>query len=387
VRGTVEKYGPTWRIRWEEGVKPNGRRKQRSQGGHRTRKDAEIALAAELERVRCGVSLDARKIKMSEWLDSWLDSKQEIRQSTRRSYEGHIRVYLKPLIGNIPLASLRADHLDRMHEAIRAGEVRKPPTAATVRRIHATLRCALQSAFERRLITYNPADQVKLPAEVRADRSIWDPAQLSTFLVHAESDRLSSAFHLLAFTGLRRGELCGLRWSDIDLDAATATIAQQLVESGKLLIFGEPKTKRGHRVIPLDTVTVAVLKSHRAGQNKERLSWGAAYVSHDLVFAREDGAPLRPEYLSRHFNDLVKTSGLPRIVLHGLRHSHATHALAAGVDITIVSNRLGHSTNAFTADTYTRVLPETHADAAEKIARLVRAAGGRLAPTGSDQDG
>jgi integrase len=375
MRGTVEKYNASWRIRYEEGVKANGRRAQRSKAGFKTRREAEAALAEALERVRRGDVFDARRVRVGEFLDSWLASKRNIRQTTERAYAGHIRIYLKPLIGTVPLSALRAEHLDRMYEAIRAGQLRPAPGPATIRRIHATLRTALNSAYKRRLISYNPAGQVELDPEPTRARGIWTPSQLATFLAHSQGHRLGAAFRLAAFTGLRRGELCGLRWCDLDLDAKTGTICQQLVESGGVLIFGKPKTKRGARVISLDADTITSLRSHKAAQAVERLAWGPAYNSLDLVFCREDGSPVRPDQMSRLFIALSQAAGLPRIVFHGLRHTHASHAIAAGVDITVVSRRLGHSRSSFTADTYVQVLPEVEQEAADLIAKMVKMAG------------
>lgn len=375
MRGSVKKYGPTYRIRWDAGEKPNGSRYQRSKGGFLTKRAAEEALREQLELVRQGLSLDASKITIGEFLTSWLASKADVRETTRRSYAGHIRVYLIPHIGSVPLRSLRADHLDRMYEQIRLGALRPAPGPATVRRVHATLRTALNDAYKRRFISFSPAGQVGLPQEPTRQRAIWTPAELSTFLVSCRDDRLGPAFRLIAMTGLRRGECCGLRWSDVDLEAGRAVISQQLTESAGRLAFGEPKTKRGARVISLDAETCQTLKVHKAAQAAERLAWGPAYNGLGLVFCQEDGSPVHPDRVSRRFLALSKSAGLPRIVLHGLRHSHATHALAAGVPITVVSNRLGHARSSFTADTYTRVLPEVDKEAAELIATIVRRAG------------
>lgn len=205
---------------------------------------------------------------------------------------------------------------------------------------------------------------------------MWTPAELATFLAVAAADRLGAADHLLAMTGMRRGECCGLHWSDVDLDAGTLTIRQQLTQSGRELAFGEPKTKRGGRKNSLDVATVAALRSHRAVQASERLSWGAAYSNEDLVSCREDnGAPVAPDMVSRRFIDLSRSAGLPRIVLHGLRHTYATHALAAGVNVTLVSKRLGHARSSFTADAYTRLPEQVDRDAAALITAMIRQAG------------
>jgi len=376
MTGSVKKYGPTWRIRWDAGFKPDGTRIQRSEGGFTTKKEAVAALDEIRVRARQGQVQDARDISVASWLDSWLESKRSLRPTTRRAYAGHIEVYLKPLIGRVPLTSLQAAHLDRMYEDIRRGKLRPPPGPATIRRIHATLRTALAGAYRRRLIAYNPAGQVELDPEPLRQRDVWTPTQLASFLAFSKGHRLGTAFRLLAFTGLRRGEICGLRWSDLDLDNGLLTVRQQLVQSGRDLLFGEPKTKKGARSLALDADTVTMLRSHRAAQNAERLAWGSGYNQLDLVFCLEDGSPVHPESVSRTFTTLGKQAGLPRIVLHGLRHTHATHALAAHVPLTVVSNRLGHSRSSFTADTYTRVLPEVDRDAAELIARLVKLAGG-----------
>jgi integrase len=381
MRGTVEKYGSSWRIRYEAGLRPDGKRDQRSKAGFKTKREAQEALSEALEQVRRGVVTDTRGLTVGAYLDSWLDGKRKLRPSTRRAYESHIRVYLTPTIGHVRLSALRADHLDKMYETIRSGELRKPPSAATLRRIHATVHSALATAYKRRLIAHNPAGQVELEAAPRNVRSVWTPAELATFLRHAADDRLGAAYHLVASTGLRRGELCGLRWSDVDLEAGVLVVARQHVEVGREIMVGAPKTKAGARTVALDAGTVAVLRAHKAAQAAERLAWGAGYCDGGLVFAKEDGTPLRPEYVTRHFLALSSEAGLPRIVLHGLRHTWATHALAAGVDMLVVSRHLGHSSLSLTADTYTRVLPEVSRQAAELVAAMVRQASGNVGAT------
>lgn len=379
MSGSVQKYGSTWRIRWECGVKPDGSRRQRSKAGFKTKRDAEIALRERLDEVERGMTLDTRKITVQDYLGQWLDSKQGIRASTKRAYEGHIRVHLNPHIGALPLRGLRADHLDKMYAAIRTGASGRTPSIATTRRVHATLRAALNSAYKRRLIPFNPANQVELPPEPVAERGVWTFAQVDTFLTLARSDRLGAAYHLLATTGMRRGECCGLSWPDVDLEHGTVTIRRQLTQSGKVRTFGEPKTKRGARTIHLDAETVSVLRTHRAAQAAERLAWGETYDTQELVFCREDGSPVSPEVVSRHFTRLSARAGLPRIVLHGLRHSYATNALESGEEVVTVSKRLGHSRSYFTADNYMRLTETADRAAAERMAARVREAGQRRA--------
>lgn len=179
---------------------------------------------------------------------------------------------------------------------------------------------------------------------------------------------------LLGTTGVRRGEALGLRWADVALDSATVRIVPAYVRGADGLHFGEPKTNTGRRMIALDPTTVAALRAHRAAQNRERLAWGPAYQDGDLVFSRENGAPLDPDSVTGIFERRVRELGLPRIRLHDLRHTHATLALTAGIHPKVVQERLGHSSITMTLDLYSHAIPAMQADAADRIAALVDAA-------------
>ncbi len=171
---------------------------------------------------------------------------------------------------------------------------------------------------------------------------------------------------------MRRGEAIGLRWVDVDLDARCPFIVQQITEVRGKAVVGSPKTKRGTRAVPIDDDTVAMLRRHREGQAVERMAWGSAWNEAGLVFTRENGLPLRPEYATRHFQQLAREAGLPRLRLHDLRHTNASLALQAGVDLKVVSDRLGHSQISVTADLYTHVNVAVGRAAADQIARALR---------------
>jgi integrase len=170
---------------------------------------------------------------------------------------------------------------------------------------------------------------------------------------------------------MRRGEVLGLRWEDVDLEDARASVRQVLTSVNYELGFGEPKTAKGRRVVDLDTTTVAGLRSHRARQAEERLAWGPGYRDLGLVFAREDGSPTHPDALGDVFERITATAGLPRIRLHDLRHTHASLALAGGVHPKVVSERLGHAAVSFTLDVYSHTVPSLQREAADKVAALV----------------
>ncbi len=178
---------------------------------------------------------------------------------------------------------------------------------------------------------------------------------------------------LIALRGLRRGEAAGLRWSDVDLDAGTLTVAQQRIAYGRTVHVGSPKTAASRRTIALDRVTVRLLRGHRRRQQAERDAAGDRWHDSGYVFTAPDGSPLHPDWLTRRFRRLVTLSGLPPIRLHDLRHGAASLALAAGADLKTAQALLGHASIVLTADTYTSVLPELLADSAEATARLVLA--------------
>ena len=203
----------------------------------------------------------------------------------------------------------------------------------------------------------------------------WTPEELRTFLQFVESDPLFAAWVLSASTGMRRGEVLGLRWQDIDFARRRLAIRQTIISIDYLVEISEPKTARGRRSVALDTGTVAALRAHRAAQNQEKLKLGQAYQDSGLVFCRADGTPVHPDRFTQMFDKHVKDSGIPRIRLHDLRHTHATLALAAGIHPKVVSERLGHSTVAFTMDVYSHAIPSMEAEAAETIANLVRGSG------------
>lgn len=357
-----------WAFVVDGGRASDGKRQQVTKSGFESRTLAEEAAQRVIDACRGGSSA-AHRQTVGDYLDEWLASKRNLRPTTSRSYRSHIDLYLRPYLGHLRLAELQPRQVDRMYVEMRRKNPKLKP--ATVRRVHATLRSALGKAVKQNTLPYNPASHVELESAPRPRVRVWDPAQVGAFLDAIAADRMAPLFHLVAMCGLRRGEAAGLRWVDVDLDAGSIRIEQQLVQVGHEVLVGEPKTRTGVRTISLDEGTVAVLRAHRAAQNAERLVLGDAWTDSGLVFTREDGAALHPETLTRSFTRLAKAAGLPTIRLHDLRHTSASLALAAGVAMKVVSERLGHSSTTITADTYTHVLPAVAQDAATRIADIV----------------
>ena len=205
--------------------------------------------------------------------------------------------------------------------------------------------------------------------------AVWTAAQTAQFLHAIAGHRLYAAYHLIALRGLRRGEAAGRRWCDVDLDGKTAMISQQLQQYDGHLTVCPPKTPHSIRTIALDHTTIAALRAQRDRQHAEATSFGPGYRASGYVFTNLNGHPMAPDRLTRTFAALAGQAGLPPVRLHDLRHGAATLALAAGVDLRIVQEMLGHSSIVLTADTCTSVLPQVAHAAAEKVAALVIRAG------------
>ncbi|MGH9022602.1 MAG: site-specific integrase [Acidimicrobiia bacterium] len=196
----------------------------------------------------------------------------------------------------------------------------------------------------------------------------WTTEELRAFLAAAEGDRFYPIFVLLVSTGMRRGEVLGLRWADVDLDAGRLAVRHTIGRVGGKVLAGEPKTAKSKRSIALDPGTVAVLRRQRIAQLEERLAWGALYREQDLVFAREDGAPINPEYVGRALRRIAGKAGVRPVRTHDLRHGWATAALEAGVHPKVVSDRLGHSKVSVTLDVYSHVAQAVEEEAARLVA-------------------
>ena len=208
------------------------------------------------------------------------------------------------------------------------------------------------------------------PVPARAELHTWTPAETRTFLASVEGERLAAAWRLLIATGMRRGELLGLRWAVVDLKKNRLQINRALSIVDDELVWSAPKTARSRRTVSIDEETTRALQAHRKRQLEERVAAGEDWTDNDLVFCDELGSELHPDRFSRAFTQAARRAGVPKIRLHDLRHTWATLALQAGVHPKVVSERLGHATTSITLDIYSHVQPELDAQAATTVARL-----------------
>ena len=375
----IRKRGKTWMFTVEAGFDPvTGKRRRPQRSGFKTRKEAEYAQAAMLAKIRRGEWVQDSQETVGEFLTEWLTSiAGRVRPTTLTSYERNIRVHVRPTLGQKRLQALTSADLNSLYGKLllagrRGGANGLRPR--TVRYIHTILRGALKDALRWNRVARNVADAADPPSHSASkppEMATWTAAELKAFLKSVQGDRLSALWRVLAMTGMRRGEACGLQWKDIDLKNGRVSVQRSLIQSAVGPSFAPPKTERGRRAVALDTETASALKDHRASQAAEKLLLGAAYQDQGLVFCREDGRPLDPDGVSKAFTKRRSAAGLVRIRLHDLRHTHATLALQAGVHPKVVSDRLGHGDVALTLNTYSHAIPALQESAAETGAALI----------------
>jgi integrase len=325
-----------WYVVVDVGVTAGGRRRQKWHGGFATRREAEVARAKIVNELHTGSYVAPDRITLAQWIrESWLPMiESRVKPSTFHSYRSNMEIHVLPALSARPVQQLTAAMLNAVYaELLARAQGRGPLSPKTVTYIHTTIHKALADAVDAGVGGRNVAERAKPPRPSRgAVRAIrcWEPAELARFLDVVRGSRLEAAWRLAAMTGMRRGEILGLRWSDVDMDSARISVRQAVVSVGYVVLESTPKSHQA-RVIDLDLETIELLRAHRERQLAEREQWGADYRNNDLVIAQENGEPLHPHSFSQAFERLVKCAGLPRIRLHDLRHTHATIAVKAGV--------------------------------------------------------
>ena len=380
MRGTVAKKGKKWYAVVYDGPDPlTGKDRRRwVQAGSR-KGDAEKLLAELIQRKYEGETVVNERVTLGQYLwERWLPIQAtRVRPSTYDSYRRNTRLHVDPALGRRPLDKLTVEDLDLFYARLLTdGNKRKGSAPGlrpkSVRNIHVMLNKALGDAVRRGLVLRNVAALADAPSiGTGAGESIkaWDADQLRVFLASMADHRLYSAYHLSSHTGMRRGEVLGLRWCDVDLDARRLSVRQALVSVAYEVEVSGVKTSAGRRTIDLDERTVAVLRRWQEARTVE--CGGVPPSGEDLVFTRADGQWVHPDYFSQTFDRRVARLEVPKISLHDLRHTHATLLLKAGVPVKVVSERLGHANVAFTMSIYQHVLPGMQAAAAETFAQLL----------------
>jgi integrase len=376
VRGHVRRRGKTWSIVVDIGRDENGKRQQRWHSGFRTEKEAEAKLPEILFQLQRGSYVEPTKKTVAVFMREWLQSaRSNTRPSTWTTYQMLSEKHVIPALGSWQLQKLTAAKLDAFYGELlssgrRSGKGGLSPR--TVGHVHGVIRLALSQAVRWQLLIRNVADDANPPRKKQSTMKTWSPEEVRTFLSHVRDDRSHAAYVLALTTGLRRGEILGLAWRDIDLDAGWLNVRQTVVSVNFKVQISTPKTAAGRRSVGLDRGTVMELRSHRLRQLKERVDLGLDNVKpDDYVFSTPAGHALHPGLFTDAFDRRVKAAKLPHIRFHDLRHTSATLALAAGVHPKVVQERLGHASISITLDLYSHSVPSLQEEAASKVASLI----------------
>jgi integrase len=368
MKGSVKKEGSTWYYLVDLGKDPiTGKRKRRRKRGFKTKKDAEQALSKVIYEVNNGTFVEPSKTLFKDYFKEWLEGKRHnYSRQTVKNYESYLLNHISPVIGHIPLSNLTSLMIQNFIGVLR----HKGLADGTVRRIFNVVNTSLNNAEKMQIIPKNPATLVDKPQVKQTEMKVWEISEVRRFLEVAKDSRYYMAFHLAITTGMRQGEILGLRWKDIDLHRGIVYVRQTLDHDGKDFKAGA-KTKSGVRSINLDPHTVEALKSHRIMIAEERLKLGKDYKDNDLVVCTYKGTVISPRNLTRTWHSLIKKADLPKIRFHDLRHTHASLMLQQGEHVKVVSERLGHNKIQITLDTYSHVMPNMQEESANRFGEMV----------------
>lgn len=328
-------------------------------------KDVERKLAEAMGNAAQGLVFDDENLTVGEYLDRWLSDavRGTVRESTFSRDKYLVTNHIKPSIGRIKLKNVTALHLQSLYR----DRLDSGLSGSTVQKMHHVLHKALSQAVRWDLIPRNPADSVKAPTASTKEMHPLSVHEARQLLEVARDDRLEALYVLAVHTGMRRGELLGLKWDDVDLDGSTIRVRRTLTRKGTGYVLGEPKTKHSRRTVRLTQRAVEALRSHRRRQLEEKLR-AIEYADSGLVFTGEGGGLINPSNLrQRSFIPLLKRAGLPQITFHDLRHTCASLLFQKNIHPKFVQELLGHASVAITLDTYSHMLPGMGGEAADAM--------------------
>jgi len=328
-------------------------------------REAQAYLTKKLRERDLGRDLEGAKITLNEYLDRWFDTavKPRVRQKTCQDYEGILRRYIRPGLGDRVLVSMRPMDIQTTYQ----GMIERGLSPRTVRYTHAVLRSALRQALQWRLLLDNPVDGVKIPQQLRGEMRSLTVEQAQAFLKAALGTPHGPVLAVALTSGMRPSEYLALKWQDLDWSRQTVSVVRSVRRLDGRWCFSVTKRSRSRRPIRLQSWIVALLRDLQAKASSQDLY----PETHDLVFRTKSGQPINADYLAKQFRSILDLAGVPRMRLYDLRHSAATIALAAGVSPKVVSEQLGHASAAFTLDTYAHVLPHMQDEAAARVEAML----------------
>ena len=384
MRGYVARKGDRWYAVIYEGLDPVTGREQRSWHPAGTDRAEAEALARQLAAQVNGRDDEGRTLSFGAYLTTrWLPGKRlTLRATTWDGYRRRIDRHILPALGRIPIRRLRPAHLEALYESLlHPTDGRRALAPKSVLDVHLIIRGALAHAERQGLVSRNVAVVAHAPrlrSIPKVETQPWTASQLQAFLRAAAGHRLFPAFWLLAATGMRRNEVLGLRWADVDFERSTLAINRGIVSVGYQLHETRGKTRNARRPVNLDPTTLGLLAAWQSWQHAEQSAVGID--AEGWVVTDSNGRPVHPHAISQAFERVAPNAGVPVVRLHDVRHTHATLLIASGVPAKVVSERLGHATSTFTIETYQHVMPGMQADAAAVAEALLTPTTGTLLP-------
>jgi integrase len=371
MQGNLQKRSKgSWRLRYDGPPDGNGRRRQVTETIRGTRKEAERVLRERIAAAENGGYVPKARDTVNSFLKKWIDTYVATNTTVRtlHGYQGYIDRYITPTIGSISLQSLTALQVQKVYADLQGRGL----SANTIGQLHRIFKESLSHAVKWGILSRNVAEAVTPPKAVRNQTNMWDVDTILKFLESTNAGRFGKLYRFATLTGMRRSEICGLKWECVDLPRSSLSVVNTLQRIGGYgLVEGQPKTAKSRRSIALSPDTVELMHGIRGLQMEQQLSVGDAWREFGYVFTEEDGSPIVPDQVTQDFARVVKRLGLPYLSFHGLRHVHATLLLSAGTNPKVVSERLGHSNIAITMDIYSHVLPGLQEAAALAIDKQI----------------
>ncbi|MEK3977872.1 site-specific integrase [Psychrobacillus sp. FSL K6-2836] len=366
MRGSVKKRG-TWGYVVDIGRDPfTGKRKQKTQDGFKRQKDAQAALNKVLNEIDVQGYIEPSKEIFSSFIESWFTSHYEkrIKETTAANIQSLINKHLirENPFADKPLSKITTEDIDAFYNL----KIDEEYSSSYIRKMHQILNQAFNQAVKWKRIKYNPVIDADPPAVTKEEMKIWSYDEINTFLEHCKGERHHLTFLLAIYTGLRRGEILGLKWSDIDLVNKMIRVQRSLAYIPKKgYILTSTKTRKSNRIVPISDMVVNELVKYRKQQEiwKEQLS--EQYLDEDLVICTETGSKQDPRNVLRALKRLITTSNVTHIRFHDFRHTHASILISKGVDVVKVSKRLGHANAKITLETYAHLVPDEGNDLAD----------------------
>ena len=357
-------------ISMDYGKDENGKRIRNSKS-FKTKKEAKQALREfEADKTK-GLLVIPKEITLAEWLDNWYKTivLVNLEITTSDNYNNIIQKHIAPLIGKIPLQQLKPQQIQQYY-ANRMTEGKL--SSNTVLKHHVLLKTALGVAVKQDIILRNPIDRVEPPKKIKSEIHFYNIEQLRQLNTLIEGNRLEIVVKLAMYMGLRREEICGLKWANVDFDNRIITIKDARTMTGSQIVDKKTKNETSTRCQSADDDLLEVLKMEKEKQKANKEFLGNAYIDSDFVVVMEDGKPYRPNYLSELFTKFIDDNNLPKLTLHGLRHSFASLTNSLGISQFNASKMLGHSTPATTGKIYTHLYDESHEEEMSKVAKALK---------------